>query len=398
MVTIQSPGRKNKIVLNLGSSRSVRQSVQAAVGIMTIILKQNTNKVMYEPRERTVLVSSGSENEETYFQQLGLPRGQLQASCCTADSHVMLSCPGSSTETISLLSPCQWSTTTRADITRSLGSVFARSKTLTLPTSISGLRYRNVPGQKYQNSIRNSGDECVSCRECENSGCSCYTHTPQNTLEFLQTRALGFTYIAEIQKLLPSWLEMHVDLDLAMDSSPFTNYDLFAPLTRSTEEVSSIEGCGKLTGLMGSVFSVLRYDKTLSAAIDGERYTYSETGGGEGMENTMCFAVDMCQGLQSPVHMQISRPISDILASEYLRRFTSSSQWKFAFNTVSVYKNPILHTSSMEFWNGEEMIATPDIQVDVSVNADTRLSFSAGELNMRLEFSGDAAMNYEVSV
>ena len=191
---------------------------------------------------------------------------------------------------------------------------------------------------------------------------------------------------------------MHVDLDLAMDSSPFTKYDLFAPLTRSTEEVSSIEGCGQLTGLMGSVFSVLRYDKTLSAAIDGERYTYSETGGGEGMENTMCFAVDMCQGLQSPVHMQISRPISDILASEYLRRFTSSSQWKFAFNTVSVYKNPILHTGSREFWNGEEMIATPDIQVDVSVNADTRLSFSAGELNMRLEFSGDAAMNYEVSV
>ena len=235
------------------------------------------------------------------------------------------------------------------------------------------------------------------CKNDDNRQCYCYAHSPQNTLEFLQTRALGFTYLGEIQKLLPSWLELSVNLDLALESSPFTKYDFFAPITRPSEAVSSIEACEKLSGLMNGFFSVLRYDKTLSAVVDAGQYTYSERSDSEGSENTMCFAVDMCQGLDSPVHMQISRPISDILASQFLRQF-ASRQWNFVFNTVSVFKNSVSRHSSRQFWNGAKKITAPEVQVDVSTNVETGLVFSDGGLNITLEFTGDAALNYEVSL
>ena len=397
-VTIEVPGGGNRYyALSLRSSTGVgRQPVQATTnGIMKVILPENSENVMYEPRERTVLVSRGAGNADTYFQQLSLPRGQLKPSCCAADDHVTISCPGATTRTISLLSPCQWSTNRANTVVRSTGTVFAKSEDLALPISISGVRYPRPPGKI---DVRPTGNPCEPCNQCQNDDnrqCHCYIHNPQNTLEFLQTRALGYTYMNEIQKLLPSWLNISVDLDLAVDSSQFTPYDLLAPITRSTEAVSSVEGCEKLSSHMGSIFSVLRYDKTLSAIIDDETFTYSERADSEDSDTTMCFAVDMCQGLDSPAHMQISQPVSDILASQFLRQFTSH-QWTFVFNTISVFKNAMPRPATRQFWNGVESIKTPDILADVSMDIDAGLVFSDTGLAMRLEFSGTVDTNYEV--
>ncbi|CAI8042420.1 Matrilin-2 [Geodia barretti] len=397
IVTLRDSGGTRTAVLRLRrDTRNVRQTVPSTVGIMIVTLPKNKNEFLYEPRERRVFISSGTGNEETYFKQLSLPRGQLKPSCCAADDHVTISCPGATTMTISLVSPCQWSTN-KARFTRTIGSVFAQSSDLILPTSISGLRYRNSP---YQNSVRNSVGACEPCDTCANDDddkCYCYAHTPQNTLEFLQTRALGFTYVNEIQMLLPSWLEMSVDLENIVDSSPITDLDMFAPITQANEEVSSIEGCEQLSTLMSGIFSVLRHDKTISAVIDGERYNYTERLNSGDSDTTMCFAVDMCQGLDSPVHMQISQPISDILASQFLRHFTSR-QWTFVFNNVSVFKNAMPRPATRQFWNGVESIKTPDVLADVSMDIDAGLVFSDTGLAMRLEFSGTVDTNYEDKV
>ena len=303
-----SSGTLSSVLRLRSNTRSVTETLPATVGIMTVMLQINNNDFIYEPQERTVFVSSGAGNEDTYYEQMNLPRGHTKPSSCGADDQVTISCPGMTTETISLLSPCQWSTN-RDDVTWTISTVFAQSKDLVLPTSISGLHYRNIPARTYINSLRNTAGECQPCEKCENDDggqCYCYTHFPQNTLEFLQTRALGVTYINEIQNLLPSWLKMSVDLANPLDSNQITDFDLFAPITRPNEEVSSIEGCEKLSSLMNGIFSVLRHDKAFSADIDGETYTYSERPGNKGSENTMCFAVDMCQRLDYPVHMQIS--------------------------------------------------------------------------------------------
>ena len=367
--------------------------------MVRVSLPSNTPGVMYEPRERNVFISGDSGNETAYFEQFNLTKGLLQPSCCSPDD-VTLSCPGVSTQTISLLAPCQWGTT-NSKVTRTVGAVFAQSNSFFLPISLSGLRYRDTPGRSYINDIRQFPIECQLCDECRDDTdgvCYCYTHTPQHTQEFLQARALAYTYITQIQHLLPSWSEILVDLDMSLESSASSKNDLFAPITLSSEPVSSFEGCSKLTNLVGSRYSVMRYDKTLSAVIDGQRYDYRENTETGTTGDVMCFAVDLCHESESPVHMQISQPINDILVSQYLRHFTSDRQWNILIHTVSLYRQPVTLSSDTRYWNGMEMTSLPVIEVDVSVDANCISNFDENELGIKIYFVGKASFNYMVSV
>ena len=370
-----------------------------AIGVVKVTLPRNTADVIYKPQERYVYVSGGTidSDRQSYFEQFNLTRGLLQPSCCSADDHVTLSCPGDSTQTISLLSPCGWSTTTTAKVSRTNGAVFATSGNVSLPISLSGLRYREKRNRPYTNGIRVSPSECQVCSECNNTdpSCYCYVHTSQDTAEFLKARALAFTYISQIQSLLPDWVQLHVDLQMSLELRGTTKNDLFAPLTRPSDPVSSFQGCEKLTNLRGSRYSILRYDKTLSAVIDGERYDYTETGTMAG-DDVTCVAVDMCHESESPVHIQISQPINDILVHKYLSQFTQRG-WNILFNTVSLFKQPVTLNSNAMFWNGLEKISLPDVNADISVNTELELDFSAGDLNFRVDFNGDASFDYRVS-
>ena len=392
-VTIRRPNTGAlRQVLRVRSGEITEESIPGAIGIVRITLPRNTATVVYKPQERSVLVTGVTQQEtESYFDQFNLVRGLLRPGCC--DAGLQLSCPGSSTQTVSLLSPCQWSTS-NSEVTRTTGHVFARSTRLSLPTSLSGLRYREVEGRSYSNDIRRESSECNTCSECNgnsSSSCYCYTHTTLDTLDFLQARALAFTYISQIDKLLPSWLELFVDLDMTQQSSELTS-DAFAPVTHLTEPVSSVEGCYKLTGLVGSRFSVLRYGKTLSANIDGQRYDYEEA---NTTGDVMCFAVDLCHESYSPVHMQISQATNHILVTEYLQQFTERG-WDIVFHTVSVFKDKVAQESNMTFWNGEEIIPLPEFETDVSMNVNVVAEFDDGHLKMRLEFIGNSFFNYNI--
>ena len=371
-------------------------NVRGGIGVVIVTLPRNAADVIYKPRERYIYVTGGTINSgrQSYFEQFNLTRGLLRPSCCSADDHVTLSCPGDSTQTISLLSPCGWQTTD-AKVSRTNGAVFATSGNLSLPISLSGLRYREKRNKPYTNNIRLSPSECQVCSECNNTdpSCYCYVHTSQDTAEFLKARALAFTYITQIQSLLPDWVQLHIDLQTSLELSGITKNDLFAPITRPSELVSSLDGCEKLTNLKVSRYSVLRYDKTLSG---GERYDYNETGTTAG-DDVLCVAVDMCHESESPVHMQISQPINDILVHQYLSQFTQRG-WSILFNTVSLFKQPVMTlNSNTTFWNGLEMVSLPDINPDISVNTELELKFTEGDLNFRVEFNGDALLEYRVS-
>ena len=403
IVTVNGPNNfeQNLIIALIGNQRSSGESVVVSTPVVfTISLPKDTSNVMYEPRQRNVFVftDSGDDERSSYFQQLNVTQGQLKPGCCNADDQVRLFCPGSSTQALSLLSPCEWSTN-KGKVTRTSGAVFVEGNELSFPTSISGLSYRDVPGKKHRNDIQSTDRNCITCSECENDAdgkCYCYTHTTQETQDFLSARALAFTYITEIQKLLPLWLEMSIDLEFALDSSPLTKNDMLAPITRFTELVSSIEGCSRLTFLSNSLFSVLRYDKTLSAVIDGKKVKYTEDSDTGASDDTMCFAVNLCHELDPPVHMQLSQAVNDALVAQLLYKF-SNRQWSFHFNTISVFKHSVPYTNDRTYWNGVKMIQVPEKGVDLLMNAEVSLVFGSDSLKMTLELSGDAAFNYEVS-
>ena len=387
-----------KAVAQVVSGQSSSFDVSGGTGVVKVTLPRNAADVIYKPQERNVYIPDDTidSGRQSYFEQFNLTRGLLQPSCCSPDDHVTLSCRGDSTQTISLLSPCGWQTTD-AKVSRTNGAVFATSGNLSLPISLSGLRYREKRNRSYTNDIRVSPSECQVCSECNNTdpSCYCYVHTSQDTAEFLQARALAFTYISQIQSLLPDWVQLHIDLQTSLESSGTTKNDMFAPLTRPSDPISSFQGCEKLTNLKISRYSVLRYDKTLSAVIDGERYDYTETGTTAG-DDVLCVAVDMCHKSESPVNMQIPKPINDILVHQYLSQFTEG-QWNILFNTVSLFKQPVTLNSNAMFWNGLEKISLPDVNADISVNTELELDFSAGDLNFRVDFNGDASFDYRVS-
>ena len=402
-MTVKGPKKILKIIL-LGFSLGGKTSAETVaaeenkLGIFTVTLPKNSDTVMYEPRQRNVLVSGVSDDDDsrTYFQLFHLTRGQLKPSCCTTDD-ITLTCPGS-TQDLSLLSSCQWSTN-MGGVTRTVGTVFVEGRYLSLPTSISGLSYRGSTGKDYRYDIRATDSQCMACNECEDDSdgqCYCYSHTTRDTQDFLNARALGLTYITEIQKLLPSWLKMSVNLKYSLETSPLTKNDMLAKITRPNEQVSSLEGCNQLTSLANSFFSVLRYDKTLSANISGELHVYKENSGTGTGGDIMCFAVDLCHESESPVHIQISQAINNVLVSHLQHRFTNR-HWNFHFHTASLFKRTIPHYNYEKYWNGTAMIQFPVVDIDLSLKTDVVLRFTDESPNMTLKFSGDAALNYMVS-
>ena len=177
------------------------------------------------------------------------------------------------------------------------------------------------------------------CNECDNDSggqCYCYSHTTQDTQDFLNARALGLTYITEVQKLLPSWLEIFVNLDYSLETSPLTKNVMLAKVTRPSEQVSSLDGCNQLTSLANSFYSVLRYDKTLSAVINSELHEYKENSDTGAGGDIMCFAVDLCHELESPVHIQISEAINNVLVTHLQHRF-ADRHWDIEFHTASIF-------------------------------------------------------------
>ena len=371
-------------------------NLRGVTGILTIKIDEEFDDILFRPKQRTIIVSgnAGSQNS-SFFTKFNLQRGQLKPSCCTPDDTLLIECPGTTQEKILLKSACEWDKTRRNNVHRSVGVVFAEGNKLSLPTSIAGLRLKN------DDDVITSTRSCTPCDAVEpyctqeSSECYCYNFAILDTQDFLKSRALAFTYLKEIQRLLPSWLHIAVNLTFSQ-SSHTSKFDSFAPITRSLEAVSSVEGCQKLNSLTNSIYSVLRHDKTISATIDGIQYDYRENSDtGNTGDDPMCFAVSLCLGEDSPVHMQISQPVHSILVSEYLRQFTSR-QWNIKLNTVSVFKSGTTPKIQQKFWNGMRMITPPNITADVSINGEIEADFKDQHLTLKLKFTGDATFDYTV--
>ena len=388
-----------KIVVLKQNNKKENLILRGVNGILTIIIDEEFDDILFRPKQRTIFVrgNAGSQNS-SFFTKFNLQRGQLKPSCCTPDDTLSIPCPNT-IQKIVLKSACEWDETNK-EVHRSVGVVFAEGNKLSLPTSIAGFRYRVEMKKNDIIDIFTSAGSCTPCDAVEpyctqeSPECYCYNFTILDTQDFLKSRALAFTYLKEIQRLLPSWLHIAVNLTFSQ-SSHMSKFDYFAPITRSIDAVSSVEGCQKLNSLTNSIYSVLRHDKTISATIDGIQYDYRENSDTGNTDDPMCFAVSLCQGEDSPVHMQISQPVHSILVSEYLRQFTSR-QWNISLNTVSVFKSGTTPKIKQKFWNGVGMITPPNITADVSINGEIEADFKDQHLTLKLKFTGDATFNYTV--
>lgn len=371
-------------------------------GVHTITYDLRPRNVFdVQPSELTIFVREESNKSNPfnfYFSSLNLKLGQLKESCCSLQDGVALTCPAS-TQKVTLSAACQW----KNDGTTYLapGAIFASVPNLSLPVSITGYQY----SQDGEGSVPSGTSECIPCKSneviCTENGpsddddCYCYNYTGSDTQDFLNTRALGLTYMEQIQMLLPEWLHMWVNLNHSQFTSQFSAYDYLAPILQPNSKVGIVQGCDKIVTVPPGVYSVLRYDKTLSAEISGQEYVYVENSNGRSDSDPMCFAVNLCQGMSSPLYMQLSQSVQSILVTEYLHNFNTMG-WNIQLNTLTVYRPQPLTPNVQEYWNGMKMVLPSSVMADISINTNTEAVLRSEYLNITVMFTGDAIFQYQV--
>jgi len=353
------------------------------------------------PVSSPVFVTEPVSDDTNYFEELGTSTGLLQESCCMPPD-ISFQCPMSSlSNVITFKSGCEWISTPENTMLTG-GVVFVANNNFSLPLSVAG-----IDVDRYVSRVELSQDpvdDCKACAENENNPeCYHYSFTTRDTQLFLQNRSLAYTYIENIRPfLLPSWLDIHIDQeDLGPVSSGFAPHDFNTQLVQP-ESISTLVGCQKLKVDQSrqTLYSVLRYGRSISALVDGENMTYIEPQStfSPGISDPICFAVDLCQGQSSPIHIDLSRQTHKLLVSQFLGEYSVNRGWDITIHSVVLSKAAMTsHPISSLYWNGISFFQPELPRFDVIVNTESTIPFSSGHLQVNLNFIGKFYYLYQVS-
>ena len=350
-----------------------------------------------------VFVAEPVGDGTNYFEELGIATGLLQQSCCKP-SDISFQCPMSSlSNQITFKSACEWTSTPENTVSTG-GVVFVANNNFSLPLSVAGIDVDRTVG--HVELLQDRVDDCKPCKENMNNladgQCYHYNFTTRDTQLFLQDSSLAYTYIENIRQFLfPSWFDIHIDQDLGPVSCAFTDHDYTTPLVKP-EDISTLVGCQELDVDQSSetLYSVLRYGRTISALVDGEYMTYTEPRSvfSPGASDPICFAVNLCQGKSSPIHIDLSRPTQELLVSQFLGEYSVNRGWDITIHSVVLSKAAMTsHPISSLYWNGISFFQPELPRFDVIVNTESTIPFSSGHLQVNLNFIGKFYYLYQVS-
>ena len=356
-------------------------------------------RVEFRPSSMTVFIKDSSTPNKTkdYFTAVGVQQGQLRKGCCNPLDSDLLSCPGS-VQKVLLTAACQWNS--EGATYQVSGVVFAEGNGLSLPVSIAGYQY----SKDNKGSLFTGNSMCAPCHPNEqvcmqvappSESCYCYNFTALDTENFLNSWALGQTYIANIHSLLPSWIKLRVRFDSSMTST-FSAYDYLAPVVLLGSDIQDVKGCNQISVETSGIYSLLRYDKALEVEFEGKTYTYNYSEPVRtDADDTLCIAVNLCEGIRSPVHMQLSRAIQRIVVSQILSNFVDKG-WSIEISTVTIFSVQIVKKIDTEFWNGKTMVKPNTIRIDLLLQIKVVVKFYSEHLNITFVFCGKVGIHYQV--
>ena len=364
------------------------------------------------PIDSPVLVTEpvGDGDGSNYFEERGIVTGLLQESCCMP-SDISFQCPMSSlSNRITLKSACDW--IPKPGTTQSTsGVVFVANNDFSLPLSVAGIDVHSLSvGTGMERSVRRvelSQDPVRGCRACMEDEitpeCYHYNFTTTDTQLFLQHRSLAFTYLERVRPVLfPAWSDIFIDHKVPGPiSNVFEPYETTTELVKP-ENISLLTGCQNLEVDQSSqtLYSVLRYGRTISALIDGENVTYIEPQSASSPEasDPICFAVDLCQGQSSPIHIDLSGPTQELLVSQFLREYSVNRGWGISIHSVTLSKvGMTVDPISSLYWNGTSFFQPELPQSDVIVTVESGVPFRSGRLHVDVNFIGKFYYLYQVS-
>ena len=245
--------------------------------------------------------------ENDYFLQTNKPPGILSEGCCSPGTQYQ--CPGGVVNTVSFSSNCAWDNLGASEFSTT-GVVFAKGDGLDIPISLTGVRMTFSEDSYDGFVLPNLADEC---RVCDNLDPTChyYDFKPNDYVDLIRTRALEKTYFSVIDSLLPDWINIMVN-ELELTGKEAFGIDDFVSYLTTGENIYQIPGCELLDLEPDSLFAVLSQDKNVSLQIDGVSMSYQPV---EDTDDPICFAVNLCKGSNSPVHITVPTKAQNFITS-----------------------------------------------------------------------------------
>ena len=335
-----------------------------------------------EPQSFYVLVLEPTtpHTPNNYFTQLGLKVGLLAPGCCTPMSF-RYQCPFR-TSTVSFPSTCMWSTNDSGDHLTN-GVVFTSGSGLNLPLSIVGTEL-SISNALIQNKLPNSNPTCIDCGGTDPS-CYHYEFKTNDIVDLLHSQALAKTYFNYSRDLLPTWLSFDIGNATLPASASFFSSDYSTTLVHG-DQVRFISGCERLQVDRHGLYSILRYHSNLTVLSNSDQYDFVPNT----LDAPICFAVDICSGSSSPVHITIPPSSLDNLSFfNKIQQYTSKG-WELMFTEALVSRfgvSPPM-TSPTLCWNGASRVTMSVPKFDLRLRATMRKTLVSDKLWINFDFSG----------
>lgn len=245
--------------------------------------------------------------DNDYFLKNQVEVGELVEGCCSPG--VQYQCPGGVVNTVSFSSSCAWDNLGPSEFSTP-GVVFAKGDDIKIPVSITGAHLMMSEDSYDGFVLPDLSEECRVCDNTDPVNCNYFDFTANDYLDLLKTRALETTYLKAIDGLLPSWMTITID-HIEITGQTAFGVDDFTSYLTTGENIYEIPGCESLDLEPDSLFAVLSQDKNITVDIDGTAIKYMPSDS----EGPVCFAVNLCKGSNSPVHITVPTQAVEYITS-----------------------------------------------------------------------------------
>ena len=355
------------------------------IGIYTIIYEISGSSAtqFQQPQPATIIVQEDTPPVPEYFTSRGLEPGLLEAGSCAFATPLDYTCPKENQQ-ISFSSTCRWYDNA------SPGIIFSEYNDLNLPVAITGTRISSVTTDDQSRVIPLMGDDFLQQCNFDSPQASCNFKPSDHVNEienFLMTEALGHTFLSQIEQLIPGWLVFSVD------TSTSRTHDSTSYMTDLVEadHLAEAEGCPGLFRVEDGIYAILKYSGSLNFNVNSSMQNFVPQG------SHVCFAINLCEGLNSPLSVTIPNEAQTLMNSLPFTQIIRSYGWDFTINSIAISTTPFSHDltgSSNTYWFGNQEAVYTYPNSTIIVNGQFDHSFSLDTLQINYSLDGDAYMMY----
>ena len=355
------------------------------VGIYTIDYEINgiSSVQFQQPQPGTIIVQEDTPPIPEYFTSRGLEPGMLEAGSCAYAAPLDYTCPNENDQ-ISFSSTCRWYDNA------SPGIIFSEYNDLNLPVSITGARISNVTTGDQSRITPLIGNDFLQQCNFDSPRLSCNfkpSDLVQEIENFLRTEALGYTFLSQVQQLIPGWLTFSVNTTTPRthDSTSYM-IDLV-----ESDYLAETEQCSYLFRVEDGMYSILKYSGSLNFNINSSLHTFTPQG------LPVCFAINLCKGLISPLLTTIPDEAQATLNSVPFAQIIRNYGWGFIINSIAISSTPFSHDlsgSSDDYWFGNQEATYTFPNSTIIANGRFDRSFSLDTLQINYSLDGHAYMLY----